>query len=127
MPTGLKIPFSINSGGGLNIVTGDENDQQTIMVYLASGDNENAFQQDITLGLDMIFKIDNELIRPKIINTIVEIFEKLERKKRFKLLKNTISWKSDETDSGESILSFRYLNLESDETNIYEYKFNSGA
>jgi len=127
MPTGLKVPFSINSSGGLNIVTGDENDQQTIMLYLASGDNENAFQQDITLGLDMIFKIDNELIRPKIINTIVEIFEKLERKKRFKLLKNTISWKSDETDSGESLLSFRYLNLESDETNIYEYKFNSGA
>jgi hypothetical protein len=124
MPKGLKVPFSINSRGGLETVTGDENDQQTIMLYLASGENENAFQQDITLGIDMIFNVDNELIRSKIITTIVEIFEKLERQKRFKLLKNTFKWNSED---GESALSFRYLNLESDEPNTYEYKFNSGA
>lgn len=127
MPKGLKVPMGANSSGGLATVDGDENDSKVIKLYLSDGDNENAFQQEITLGIDMIFDILDPLMRARIRNRIERIFEKLKVEKRFSLLRNTFQWDETNSDQGELILSFRYLNLESDEEKIYEQKFNSGA
>jgi hypothetical protein len=127
MPTGLKIPMGVNSGGGLATVDGDDNDAKIIKLTLSDGENENAFQQDITLGIDMIFDILDPIVRSKITIRIVRAFEKLQSQKRFKLLKNTINWDESSSAQGELTLNFRYLNLESDEEKEYEQKFNSGA
>jgi hypothetical protein len=127
MPKGLKVPMSVNVYGGLSTIEGDENDAQVIKLSLLDGENENAFQQDITLGIDMIFDIADPMMRSKVKNRIVRIFDIFESRKRFKLLENTIKWDESRTRQGEMILSFRYLNLESDEPKTYEQKFNSGA
>lgn len=127
MPKGLRIPFQASATGGISTIEGDENDRQVISAYLSDGDNENAFQQNITLGIDMIFDISDPLMRSRVFTRIVRLFEFLESKKRFKLLTETIQW--DETDiaNGNMILSFRYLNLESDQPQTYEQKFSSGV
>lgn len=127
MPKGLKIPMQANSSGGIATVEGDDNDAKIIKLYLSDGDNENAFQQEITLGVDMIFDILDPLMRARIKNRIERIFDRLKAEKRFDLLRNTFQWDESKTSEGELILSFRYLNLESDEEKIYEQKFNSGA
>ena len=85
MPKGLRIPFQASATGGLSTIEGDENDTQVIAIYLADGDNENAFQQGVTLGIDMIFDIADPLMRPRVYTRIVRIFEYLEGKNSFKL------------------------------------------
>lgn len=127
MPVGLKIPMQANSSGGFATVDGDDNDAKIIKLYLSDGDNENAFQQDITLGVDMIFDILDPLMRARIRNRIERIFDRLKAENRFDLLRNTFQWDETNASEGELILSFRYLNLESDEEKTYEQKFNSGA
>jgi len=127
MPKGLRIPFQANSKGGLSTIEGDENDTQVIMTYLGDGDNENAFQQNVTLGIDMVFDIADPLMRPRVHTRLLRIFEYLESRNRFKLLEETIKWDESDIANGNMILSFRYLNLESDEPNTYEQKFSSGA
>ena len=47
---GIKIPVGASKSGGAATITGDENDKQIISVALGSTDNENAFQQEISLG-----------------------------------------------------------------------------
>lgn len=127
MPKGLKIPISANSKGGFATVEGDDNDAKIIKLALMDGENENAFQQDITLGVDMVFDILDPIARSRIINRLIFIFEIFKAQKRFDLLKNTISWDESSSNEGELVLNFRYLNLESDEEKTYEQKFNSGA
>lgn len=127
MPTGLRVPMQANATGGLSKISGDENDRQVIAGYLSDGDNENAFQQNITLGIDMIFDISDPLMRPRVFTRIVRLFEFLEAKKRFKLLEGTIAWDESDISNGNMILSFGYLNLESDEPQTYKQKFNSGV
>ncbi len=127
MPTGLRVPMQASATGGISKISGDENDRQVIAGYLSDGDNENAFQQNITLGVDMIFDISDPLMRPRVLTRIVRLFEFLESKKRFKLLEGTIEWDESDIANGNMIMSFRYLNLESDEPQTYEQKFNSGV
>jgi len=104
------------------LCTGDDNDIKVIKAALNSGDNENAFQQNITLGEDMIFGMSDPLIRSRITVKIRQIFEVFYEQHRFKLLVDTIKW----TDEAEVVnLTFRYLNLESDEEKEYSDTFTA--
>lgn len=123
MATGIKIPFSASPTGGIALVSKDENDRKIIKIAMSDGDNENAFEQDLALGLDMIFDINDPLIRPKIVARIKSMFERFQAQKRFKLLRNTIRWDDENIKEGELRLSFRYLSLESDEEKEYEQVF----
>ena len=126
MSTGLKIPISVNPIGGVALVNGDDNDNKIIKLALSDDDNENAFNQDIGLGADMIFDINAPTSKSKIMVRIQRIFSKFRTEKRYKLLKNTIAW-TDDSENQVTSLSFRYLNLESDEEQTYEQKFGAGV
>jgi len=125
MPTGLKVPISVNKKGGLSLVSGDENDKKIISLSLGDDDNENAFQQNIGLGVGMIFSIADELSRPKIMRRLTEVFRKFESQKRYLLKTNTIKWQKDQNQ--QLVLEFKYINLESDEEKIFRQSFNAST
>lgn len=125
MPTGLKVPIYVNKKGGLSLVSGDENDKKIISLSLGDDDNENAFQQNIGLGVGMIFSIADELSRPKIMRRLTEVFRKFESQKRYLLKTNTIKWQKDQNQ--QLVLEFKYINLESDEEKIFRQSFNAST
>ena len=126
MPSGLRLPIGVNKSGGMAVVNGDSNDQKLIAVALGDDDNENAFQQSIGLGIGMVFDINDPFIRGGITRKLKEIFELFQAQKRFKLLTDTIEWKTD-SETQEMILQFRYLNLESDEEGEFTKVFSAGG
>lgn len=123
MTTGLKLPLQTNSTGGLALVNKEENNNKIIKIALSDGDNENAFQQKISLGLESIFDINDNLIRSKIILKIKNMFKKFQAEKRFVLMEDTVEW--DES-GGELKLTFKYLDMESDDPKTYNQSFGKG-
>jgi hypothetical protein len=121
---GLRLPVGVGANGGAAMVDGDENDMKIITIALGSSENENAFQQDITLGEDMVFDLSDPTIRARILRRLYAIFEVFRVKKRFKLKKETISWEED-SKTQELIMSFKYVNLESDEEILFRRAFTS--
>ncbi len=118
MAVGLKLPVGTSSTGGVALVDSDENDNKIISLALGSDDNENAFNQDIGLGVDMVFAISDPHIRGRIITRLRQIFKRFEAQKRFKLFPSTIKWTEDSTEQ-ELTLEFKYLNIESDEEKTF--------
>lgn len=108
---------------------GNEQDNNILMLALASDDNENSFQQGNGLGQSMVFDIDDPSARADILSHIRRVFARFERLKRFKLLENSIRWIDNETP-GEKVLAFKYISLESDEVRDFDKKYyaaGSGA
>jgi len=124
MPTGLAIPLKANKSGGIARVTGDDNDTKIIRIALTDGDNENAFQQDITLGQSMIFDLMDPTLRARISMRVVRIFERFERQQRFKLFADTMAWTENSKEQTLE-LEFKYLNIESDETKTFAHTFGA--
>jgi hypothetical protein len=124
MPSGISLPVRANLGGGLSIASGNEQDRNVISLALASNDNENAFQQSIGLGQDMIFEINDPAARADKLAKLRRVFDRFERLKRFKLIENTIRWDDGAVD-GESVLAFKYIALESDSIRDFDQKYSS--
>lgn len=124
MPKGLAIPIGVNSKGGASLVDGDANDTKIIKLALGSDDNQNAFQQGIGVGLDMIFDINDPTTRPAIQGRINRVFEKFEAQRRYKLIDNTLSWEQNES---ELILNFKYVSLEADEERLFRQSFSASS
>ena len=120
MPKGLKIPVGVDVHGGAAMLDGDQMNTQDIKTALSDCDNENAFQQEVGLGSGMIFDVDDNTIRARIMRKVEAIFSKFEREIRFRLLRHTIEWTSGD---GELNLEFQYLDIESDETNTFAKTF----
>ena len=123
MSTGIAVPVRINKQGGLKLISGDENDSKTIFLSLGDDDNENAFQQNIGLGIGYIFGISDELIRAKIIRRLKEVFDKFESQKRFVLKTDTIKW--SQNSNQELVLEFKYICIESDEEKTFVRSFSN--
>lgn len=124
MPVGLDIPVRVNSRGGSQLSEGNANDNKVIRLSLGSDDNENAFQQDIGLGVEMVFSSNDSFTRIRILARLREIFRRFEGLRRFKLREETLQWEELE-GSGELILSFKYANLETDEEREFRRTFLS--
>lgn len=124
MPKGLKIPVGVAPSGGAALVDSDANDRKIIGLALGSCDNENAFQQDIGIGTDMVFDISDGSLRASILRRLHDIFQDFEREKRYRLLKDTVRWAEGD---GELELGFKYLNLESDEPKEFKQKFTQSG
>jgi hypothetical protein len=123
MTTGINMPFSVNASGGVSLVSRDDNDAKIIKIALADGDNDNAYQQDITLGTEHVYQLGDSRFRSRITAKLKQIFRGFQAEKRFKLLAGTIEWEDEEADSGEQVLKFRYVNLESDEAKDFQQSF----
>jgi len=126
MAQGLKVPMGVNSGGGMLLSNGDENDNKIIKAALTDNENDNAFQQDIGFTDDIIFDFNDPRTRARITRRLKETFKRFKDEKRFDLLENTIKWDTNSKDQ-ELILSFRYINLESDEEKEFEDKFGASS
>lgn len=126
MAQGLNIPVGVNKQGGAKLVDGDRNDQKIIFTALSDNDSENAFQKSLGLGSDMVFDVNDPNLRALILRRVKTIFDDFFRLHRFKLLTNTIKWNADEGEQTLN-LTFKYLNIESDEVNTFDKTFTSGA
>lgn len=122
MATGLTIPVSVSPSGGFATSSGKDHDSDIIRSALGSDENENSFQQNLGLGEQAIFDINDELARASIITRLRAIFARFETLKRYKLLENTIEWMDLE---GEQVLTFKYVNLETDQLQDYQQSFAS--
>ena len=125
MPVGLAMPVGVTPNGGAKLVDGEENDNKIVRLALMSDENDNAFQQDISLGQSMIFELSDGLSRATTLQRLRIIFERFQAQRRYKLKSNTIRWYSNQDPEGggkegESILEFRYLSLEANEERLYQ-------
>jgi hypothetical protein len=126
MPQGLAMPVRVAPWGGAAISDSDENDNKIIMLALGSDDNENAFQQDIGMGEAMIFDVSDPTLRGRIVGKLRQIFRRFETQKRYRLMGDTVRW-TENPETGDLSLTFKYLNLESDEPQTFSRNFRSGA
>jgi hypothetical protein len=126
MPRGLAMPVRVAPWGGAAISDSDENDNKIIMLALGSDDNENAFQQDIGMGEAMIFDVSDPTLRGRIVGKLRQIFRRFETQKRYRLMGDTVRW-TENAATGDLELTFKYLNLESDEPQTFSRNFRSGA
>jgi hypothetical protein len=122
---GLAIPVGVTKQGKSRTVTGEENDRKIIFTALGGNDNQNAFQQDPGLGNEMIFEINDEVIRARIRQRLVDVFADFDRQNRYRLAEETIEWSENEGE-GELVLSFDYFNVESDEVQSFAQRFGEG-
>lgn len=126
MATGLTLPVGVDAGGGARLVSGEENDRKIIILALGSGWNENAFQQDIALGQDMIFDLSDRTVRARIKRRLRQIFNEFQAQNRYRLLPGTIEWTED--SAGQTLeLFFKYANLETDEVKDFTTKFTASG
>jgi hypothetical protein len=124
MPRGLKVPVGVAPHGGAALVDGDTNDAKIIKIALGSDESENAFQQDISLDVGMVFSLNDPTLRARILRRVYKIFDEFRVQKRFKLKKETMKWSENEANQ-ELTLEFKYVNLESDEEKLFRRSFTS--
>jgi hypothetical protein len=121
MSTGLAVPTRTNTGGGMLLGTGKEQDQTTIKLALGDDYSDNPWQQSIGLGVQHIYAINDSSIRPIVLSRLIPMFQRFEALKRFKLRRETMRW--DDGDEGEHILTFKYIDLETDEEHEFRQSF----
>lgn len=126
MAKGLKIPVGVNNFGGSEVIEGDDQAIKIIKTALGSGYNENAYQQDVSLGESMIFGSNNNQLRADITRRLYKIFKEFEDDLLYKLARNTIKWSRD-VSRQELILEFQFINLESDTPTVFRQAFRVGA
>lgn len=125
MAKGLKVPVGVDRSGGAAWIEGDAQKHQLLQIALSSGENANAFQQNINLGEAMIFGNDSSRMRAAIMQRVLRIFEEFERNRLFRLMVETVAWSKG--DEGELVIEFSYIDIESDETKSFRKEFTIGA
>ena len=91
MAKGLSVPIGVDGTGGTLWVEGEPNDRKTIMTSLGDCESENAFQQDLGLGAEMVFANSTVDLRSSIMRRVKSIFLEFRRQHRYKLLNNKYS------------------------------------
>jgi hypothetical protein len=124
MATGLKLPVGVDPTGRGAMVDGEDENRKIIKTALSDCDNDHAFQQEIGLGIDMVFDINDSRVRARIVARLTEIFRRFEDQHRFKLRRDTIRW---EKSGGELTLNFVYHDIESDEEKPFARTFTGAA
>lgn len=125
MTKALRVPIGVNIYGGTATVEGAEHKKQIIKLALSNGDSANAFQQDISLGVDMIFGLDGTSLRSSVLQRVLTIFADFEGQKLFRLMKETVKWAS--LGDGQLELSFQYVDIETDSVQSFRKEYTVGA
>lgn len=126
MATGLAMPVGVNEGGGARLSEGSDNDDKIIRLALGDDSNENAFQQNVGVGADMVFGQSDELLQAQIMRRLLEVFKRFEAQNRYTLRANTVRWSID-SNAQELILEFKYVALESDREQSFRENFSAAA
>jgi hypothetical protein len=93
---------------------------------MGADENENAFQQNLGLGEASIFANDEPTARAAVVGRLRQLFRRFELQKRYRLVGNTIKWITEE-DTGNLVLVFDYINLESDEAKSFRRTFTTNT
>lgn len=125
MVKGLKVPIGVDIYGGSAVVEDSEYKHQLIAMSLSSGDSANAFQQEVSLGQDMIFGQDTLSLRSSVTQRLYAIFADFETNKLFRLMKETLKW--NPLGDGRLELSFSYIDIETDTVESFLKEYTVGA
>lgn len=125
MAGGLQLPVGVNGSGGVAVIDGVAQDDKIVRMALSDNGSENAFQQGIGFGLFPIFKIEDAATRITILQRIREIFAVFLREERFKILEETLNFKTEK--EGELVLEFRYQSLRSDQERTFSAAITPGG
>jgi hypothetical protein len=121
---GLTIPVGVNNRGGALLSDGDEQADKIIRLALHDGDNDNAYQQEVSLGIDMIYDVNGPSAQGQIVYRIIRIFQEFEKNELFKLVQDSIKW-TELPETQELELEFKYINLESDEPSSFSRRYSA--
>lgn len=121
---GLKVPVQVGPTGGTVAISGDPQSSKIIRLALSDGDNDNAFNQRITLGIAHVFEINSTTPRALVLSRLLRIFDDFENRDLYKLKRETIRWTKG-PGPGEQTLEFRYLDLETDRVQTFSRKFGT--
>lgn len=124
MSRGLAVPVGVNKLGATVMLEGDEDAAKTISLALSDNDSDNAFQQGIGLDHGQVFAGADSRSRALILSSLYRLFAVFEKEKKFKLKTDTIKWGQAE---GEQILTFKYVDMESDEVLGFQKAFRAGG
>lgn len=116
------MPVGVNSGGGGKLASGSANDDKIIRLALGDDSNENAFQQNIGVGAEMIFGVADEQQQSRIMRRVTAVFDRFRAQRRFILRTDTIKW-SRSSQNQELILEFKYVAVEADEERDFRIDF----
>lgn len=121
---GLALPVTATSAGRSAISEGDDHASKILKVALSDCDNNNAFQQDRGLrSVETVFAVSTLELRAQVRRRLLAIFRQFERDALYKLVDDSVTW-SDDNDDGDLVLSFDYINLESDERETFSHRFS---
>lgn len=121
MATGLDLPVRVDATGRTVRAFGDTQAQKIIMLALGDDENENAFQQDVSLGTGQVFSISDPTFRARTLSKLHRIFARFQQRKKFSLVQGSVKWTKGKP--GETVLEFDYINLETDEREHFARKF----
>jgi hypothetical protein len=118
LATGLRLPVGVTPKGGAALVDREKHAEQLIFSALSDCSNENAFQQDIGFGAEAVFAVDDADLRARLLRKLRLIFAEFEGLDLYKLDEETILFTNDSATQ-DLILTFKYVNLETDESFVF--------
>ena len=107
------MPVGATAAGRTRLSDGDDQSRKILRLALSDDSNNNAFQQNISLGSRMIFNPKTEATRAVILRRLQTIFDGFEQARRFQLVRESIQWGDDA--EGQLTLTFRYVDLETEQ------------
>lgn len=115
MATGLTLPIAVVNGRVLRS-SGTEQLHKVIMLGLSENDSDNPFQD---IGFNRgVFDVNDPSQAARYTNRIVRLFQRLEGEGRAKL---TAGYPKFETSGEELIVTIKYIDLETDQPQEYQY------
>lgn len=117
MAQGLKLPLATKNGRLIKL-SGDDYIQQTIVTAFLGSDSDNPFQQ-IGLGEEMIFDLNDEETAGKIKAKVLLIFDGFENDQLAKL-ENPEQDVTFTIDGANQYMSISYINIETQERQEFD-------
>lgn len=121
--TGLTLPFQANGRRRLRVSGGNEQLRKIILLNLGDLESENPFQDDLGLGGDLIFAVNNEELRSDLKLRIDALFRRLLVEDRAKLRKEPTFEIFQEAQ--ELVVNIEYINIEENRAEEIELNFSS--
>lgn len=117
---GLALPIRPGPNGRTVVDESDAHAEKILVIALSDGDNRNAFQQNIALGADHVFAVSSSATEGAIRRRLRAVFAELETALLYRLVEESITFTSI-ANTGDLLLVFRYINLESDEEKSFQH------
>lgn len=123
MATGLPLPVRPGPSGGTPLLSGADQAIKILLVALQSDETENAFENDRNLGYAHVFDFSDRATQAVLRRRLEVIFTRFEAAKRFSLVRESIKFERE--GEGETALTFRYIDLETDSEKTFRRRLGA--